>query len=92
MLVNDSTSKGNEPSKFTVRKKKREPNKERKTACKESPNREEQICPSHPLFLTKRKLERGENEMKEGNKRSPGKFGAQAESLQPGKKPVGSSN
>ena len=56
MLANDSTSKGNEPSKFTVRKKTRELNKERKTACQESPNREEQICPPPPLIPDKKEV------------------------------------
>ena len=41
LLVNDSTSKGNEPLKLMRKKKTTELNKERKTACKGSPNTEE---------------------------------------------------
>lgn len=72
LVVNDSISKSNEPSKFIVggKKNRRTKFEERENAWKGNLNREEWVFHHLPPSLAKRKLERSE-EMKGSTRRRP---------------------
>lgn len=61
LVVNDSTSKGNEPSKLIVGGKNRRTKfEERENACEEIRIERSGFSTTFPLSLVKRKMERGE--------------------------------